>query len=145
MTITIRPATADDEAHIKRLIHEVRINPTGLDWRRFLVAEEDGQFVGCGQLKPHNDEVLELASLAVRLSAQSKGIGSLLVKALIESAPGTLYLMCVNEMAPYYQRFGFEVLAADDMPRPLKTYYRAGKIFAKLAGQSGISIMRRHG
>ena len=34
----LRAATEDDFPQIKALIHLVHINPTGLDWRRFLVA-----------------------------------------------------------------------------------------------------------
>jgi len=52
MPVTLRPATASDQKPIKDLIHLVGINPTGLNWERFIIAEEAGQFVGCVQLKP---------------------------------------------------------------------------------------------
>ena len=36
--VILRPATAADFPAIRALIRRVRINPYGLDWRRFLVA-----------------------------------------------------------------------------------------------------------
>lgn len=78
MPILIRPATAEDAKPIKRLIHRVRINPFGLNWQRFLVAEDAGAVVGCVQVKPHKDSVCELASLAVVPEQQGQGVGSCL-------------------------------------------------------------------
>lgn len=143
MPISLRPATAGDEKKIKSLIHEVGINPISLEWRRFIVAEDDGEFVGCGQLKPHSDGAIEMASLAVVPARQGAGIGTMLVRALIERGPQVLYLMCQSQLAPYYRRFGFEEIGPEDMPRSLKVYYRAGKVFAPLIHAAGISIMRR--
>ena len=145
MTVTLRSATKDDEKKIKALIHQVGINPMSLDWERFIVAEDDGAFVGCGQIKPHKDGALELASLAVVPERQGTGIGALLVKALIERVPGELHLTCLNNMVPYYRRFGFEEVGVEAMPRSLKTVYRAAKMFSKLIGHESISVMRRAG
>ncbi len=145
MPITLRPATQADEKKIKDLIHEVQINPMNLDWRRFIVAEDDGVFVGCVQIKPHNDGARELASLAVAPSRQSNGIGSMLVKALLEREKGELYLMCLKPMVTYYERFGFEEVLEEAMPRSLKIYHRAGRLLAKIAHRQGPSIMRREG
>ena len=147
MPITLRPANQDDEKNIKALIRRVGINPMDLDWERFIVAEdpEAGEFVGCGQIKPHKDGALELASLAVMPERQSAGVGSLLVNALLARAPGELYLMCRKSMTPYYRRFGFEEIGLETMPRSFKTIYRAARLFSKLAGQDGLSIMRRGG
>jgi amino-acid N-acetyltransferase len=145
MTVTLRSATKDDEKKINDLIHQVGINPMNLNWERFLVAEDDGAFVGCGQIKPHTDGALELASLAVVPERQGAGIGALLVRALVERAPGELYLTCLNNMVPYYRRFGFEEVGVEAMPRSLKTVYRAAKMFSKLTGHTSISVMRRAG
>jgi hypothetical protein len=35
---SLRPATVEDDPAIRGLVHIGRINPTGLDWRRFIVA-----------------------------------------------------------------------------------------------------------
>jgi N-acetylglutamate synthase-like GNAT family acetyltransferase len=145
MTVTLRPATALDAHNIKALIYQVHINPMNLDWQRFIVAEENGAFVGCVQMKPHRDGARELASLAVVPDRQKSGIGSILVRALIERYPGELYLMCRSVLAPYYRRFGFEEIGPDEMPRSFKTLYRAARLFARLVPREGLSIMRRSG
>ncbi|MBI3244357.1 MAG: GNAT family N-acetyltransferase [Chloroflexi bacterium] len=144
MPLTLRPATQDDEKKIKTLIHQTGINPMNLDWERFIVAEDSGEFVGCGQLKPHKDGALELASLAVTPERQGAGIGATLIKALIERAPGELYLTCRDKLVTYYQRFGFEKIGLETMPRSFKVIYRASRILSKIAGE-GISVMRRGG
>lgn len=145
MPLTLRPAAADDEKKIKALIHEVQINPMNLDWRRFIVAEDGGEFVGCAQIKPHKDGARELASLAVAPDRQGQGIGTMLVNALLEREQGELYLMCVKENVPYYRRFGFEEVTGRRIPRSLRFYERAGRLLSKITRASGISIMRREG
>ncbi|HSH04359.1 MAG TPA: GNAT family N-acetyltransferase, partial [Anaerolineae bacterium] len=82
--VKLRAGVAADEAEIKGLIKEYGLNPLGLDWRRFLVAVDGaGNFVGCGQLKPHGDGSLELASLAVVRAWREKGVGRLLMEGLM--------------------------------------------------------------
>lgn len=144
MPPTLRPAALDDEKNIKDLIHQSHLNPMNLDWERFIVAEEEGQFVGCVQLKPHKDGARELASLAVIKERRESGIGAMLVKAIVEQNPGELYLMCEGSLTGYYQRFGFEEIGPEVMPRSFKTLYRAARIFSKVAGFRA-AIMRRAG
>ena len=127
---SLRPAVETDFPAIKSLIHQVGINPTGLNWRRFIVAEtSDGQFVGCGQLKPHSDGTLELASLAVAPSARQQGLGSLIVHRLMSDAPRPLYLTCRVQMGSFYQKFGFRIVKQADLPR----YFRRISRIAGLA------------
>jgi hypothetical protein len=43
----LRPATEDDAAVIRKLVRIGQINPTGLKWQRFIVAESpEGQVIG---------------------------------------------------------------------------------------------------
>jgi N-acetylglutamate synthase-like GNAT family acetyltransferase len=65
MPLTIRPATEADQAGILRLIKEVRLPRMNLRWPNFVVAEEDGEVIGMGQVKSHGDGSRELASIAV--------------------------------------------------------------------------------
>jgi len=143
--ILIRPATAEDTKPIKRLIHRVRINPFGLNWQRFLVAEDTGVVVGCVQVKPHKDTVRELASLAVVPERRGQGVGMLLVNALLARERGELYLMCLEPMASYYVRFGFALVEPAAIPHSLKPFYRMGWFMARLFGSERITIMRRPG
>ncbi len=48
----VRPAVAADEAGVRRLMRGERVNPFGIDWRNFVVAEAAGEVVGCAQLRP---------------------------------------------------------------------------------------------
>ncbi len=126
--VVLRSAREADFPAIKALIHEVGINPTGLDWRRFTVAETpDGQFIGCGQLKPQFDGTLELASIAVAPAQRHKGVASVIIQKLKADAPRPLYLTCRSQLAPFYEKFGFRSIHGDELPR----YFRR---ISKLAG-----------
>ena len=126
-----------------------RINPTGLHWRRFVVAEEHGRIVGVGQVKPHYDGSRELASLAVVPDRQGQGIGSAIVRTLLAHAPGPLHLMCTDRLEPYYARFGFRRLEVAEMPPYFRRIYRLAHVLAFIAAVAGartrLSVMRRDG
>jgi N-acetylglutamate synthase-like GNAT family acetyltransferase len=103
------------------MIRAEALNPFGLDWSRFLVAEREGQVVGIGQIKPHGDGSRELASIAVIPTAQGQGVGTHLIHALMAAERGPLYLMCRPELEGYYQRFGFT--SVEDR-RAMPPYFR---------------------
>ena len=117
----LRPANSEDFPAIKRLIHLVQINPTGLDWHRFVVAVDDsGRMLGCGQLKPHGRGIVELASIAVEPFDRNKGVVRAVIEYLIKQAPRPLYLTCLSSMGVFYEKWGFQPVALDEMP----TYFR---------------------
>ena len=73
---SLRPARETESAQIKALNHLVGINPMDLDWKRFVVAVNDrDEMIGCGQLKPHGKDILELASLAVYILCANPPLG----------------------------------------------------------------------
>ena len=126
--LPVRPARETEAAQIRDLIHLVGINPMGLDWRRFVVAvNERDEMIGCGQLKPHGEEVIELASLAVDPEHQGKGIARSIIEYLLKDSPRPLYLMCESRLGPLYKKFGFRPIPYEDMPR----YFQR---ISKLAG-----------
>ncbi len=125
---TIRPARETETAQIRDLIYLVGINPTGLDWRRFVVAANDqDEMIGCGQLKPHGQDVLELASIAVYPEHQGKGVARAIIESLLKDSPRPLYLMCESSLGPLYEKFGFRGISYEEMPR----YFQR---MSKLAG-----------
>jgi N-acetylglutamate synthase-like GNAT family acetyltransferase len=125
---TLRAARETDFARIKELIHVGGINPMGLDWKRFVVAENaQGQVIGCGQIKPHGQEILELASIAVDPETRGQGIARKIIEHLLSNSPRPLYLMCRSGLGILYEKFGFRTLGYDEMPR----YFQR---ISKLAG-----------
>ena len=121
MPLTIRPATENDQPAIRRLIAEVRLPRMNLQWPNFVVAEEDGEMVGMGQVKSHGDGSRELASIAVLPTRQGQHIGTAVIKALLAREAGVvLHLSCRRELEGYYERFGFKRLE----PAAYPPYFR---------------------
>ncbi len=134
----LRSATEQDFPAIRQLIHQVGINPMSLDWRRFVVAvDEAGRLVGCGQLKPHGRELVELASIAVQPDRRGEGIARAVIEALLPRAPRPVYLICRAELGMFYQKWGFRSLALKEMPPYFKRLARLAGLFAPLAGEGG--------
>jgi N-acetylglutamate synthase-like GNAT family acetyltransferase len=116
--VSFRPARETEAAQIKDLIHLVGINPMDLNWQRFIVAVNDrDEMLGCGQLKPHGKDVLELASLAVYPEHQGQGVARAIIEYLLKDSPRPLYLMCESSLGPLYEKFGFRCISYEEMPR----------------------------
>lgn len=115
---SIRPARETEDSPVRELIHSVGINPMGLDWKRFVVAvDEQDKLIGCGQLKPHGQNALELASIAVYPEHRGKGVARAIIEHLLRNSPRPLYLMCESSLGPFYEKFGFRAIQYEEMPR----------------------------
>ena len=115
---TLRPARESEFRTIKDLIQSTGINPMGLDWKRFIVAVNDqDQVLGIGQIKPHGEEVLELASIAIYPEYRSQGIARAIIEHLLKDSPRPLYLTCISSLGPLYEKFGFRPISREEMPR----------------------------
>lgn len=122
----IRPAVEADFPLIKKLVNDSHINPLGLNWNRFLIAEINGQFAGCGQIKPHFDGTMELASIATVPEMRGHGISSAIIRNLIRNASRPIYLICRGPLGVFYEKFGFRVLDMHELPE----YYRRLNLLA---------------
>lgn len=147
LKINLRPATEADAPVIRELVHLGRINPTGLDWQRFLLAESpEGVVVGCGQIKPHRDGSYELASIVVHPDWRGRGVARRIIEALLAVHPDDLYLMCRSELGSLYEKFGFYAVQPDEMPRYFRRISRLAGLFEGLArAGSGLLVMKRDG
>ena len=127
---TLRPAIEEDDAAIRVLVKEGRINPTGLKWPRFVVAvTRDRDVIGCGQVKPHRDGSIELASLVVTAEWRGRGVAAALIEHLVAAHHEDMYLMCRSSLGDFYEGFGFCALQETEMP----PYFRRVSRLASLA------------
>ena len=116
MALAVRDAAVKDAATIRRIVRAANINPTGLNWPRFVVAEDGDEIVGVGQVKQHRDGTRELASIAVIPSRQGQGIGSAIIRELLRRESGVVHLTCRSGLQGYYERFGFGRLEPREYP-----------------------------
>lgn len=142
---TLRPAVSDDFPAIRSLINAVHINPTGLDWRRFLVAISlQNELLGCGQIKPHADGSSELASIAVDERARGNGIARGIIAALLaKEATRPLYLMCRARLELFYLKFEFRVIPSDEMPPYFRRINQLARLFNRNAASEDRLIVMR--
>jgi N-acetylglutamate synthase-like GNAT family acetyltransferase len=132
--ITVRTARETEAVQIRDLIHLVSINPMGLDWKRFVVAVDDrDEMLGCGQLKPHGQDVLELASIAIYPDQRGKGLARLIIEHLLKDSPRPLYLMCQSSIGGLYEKFGFRAISYEEMPRYFQRMSKLAGLVERLA------------
>jgi ribosomal protein S18 acetylase RimI-like enzyme len=119
------------------LIHAARINPIGIDWRRFVVAEAaSGAVIACAQIKPHHDGSNELASLVVDEEWRGRGIARKMIEHYLAANYPPLWLTCRSGLIPLYKKFEFhEMKTRDGMPAYFRRVSRLGNLL--------ISVSRR--
>jgi amino-acid N-acetyltransferase len=118
MDITIRPAAETDIEGILQIVNgyaaqNLMLPRTPEQIRRvlkwFLVAQHDGQIVGCGSNVELTPRLTELRSLAVAQEYRSTGLGRRLVHALVAKAQAAGYdqicALTLNE--GFFNRCGF--------------------------------------
>jgi len=145
-TFSLRPATEDDFPEIKALIRQVRINPTGLDWRRFTVAvNEGGQMIACGQLKRVPGGLTELASLAVRPAYRHHGVARALIEHLLADTPRPVYLTCRSGLGGLYGKFDCRALEPDETPAHYRRLQRLAGLLMELARRGETLLVMKLG
>jgi len=135
---SLRRATQQDETAIKALIHQVGINPMGLDWHHFLLAvDENDRIIGCGQIKPHFDGTRELASIAVVPEQRGQGIARAVIERLQAENSPPLYLTCRSVLGPMYEKFGFLALQPNELSPYFKRIWRLAGLIHRLNAEVG--------
>lgn len=133
----IRPAMEADRTAILSLMRSGDFNRINLRPACFLVAEEAGRVIGIGQVKRHRDGTPELASLVVAADRRGEGIGQALVRALVISHQGPLYLFCLAELESFYAQLGFQRVARRQLPRLLALIHGLGNGMGRLPSLAG--------
>jgi amino-acid N-acetyltransferase len=86
--------------------------------RDFVVAEEDGQAVGCGALHLYGRHLAEIRSIAVVPGHERRGIGRSLANALMaEARRHRVTCVCLFTRTPgFFSRMGFEIARREQLP-----------------------------
>jgi N-acetylglutamate synthase-like GNAT family acetyltransferase len=143
--ITFRQARKSDRKQIWRLVWDARLNPFGLNWRRFVVGVNSaGEVIACVQIKPHQDGSKELASLVVAPDSRGQGIARLILEQLFQDYRDDLYLMCRASLGTFYRKFGFEIPMLDELPPYFSRISKLASFFRYSRDpESGLLIMKR--
>jgi amino-acid N-acetyltransferase len=139
--VQVRRATADDQPIIKQMVKDEGLDPTSLNWSQFLIAHNDGEIVGIGQIRPY-PKCRELGSLVVREAYRKQGVGELLVDALLANETGDVYLECLSHNEHYYEKFGFKRIPWWQAPMPLKLKAGMGQTVGRLLGFRVVAMKR---
>lgn len=135
--VEIRVAAAEDSLRIRAMVVGAGLLPTGLDWRRFLIAEEGGRLVGCVQMRRHRD-AQELSSMVVAREQRRRGVARRLIDELLRRNPGAVHLICHERLTGFYEQFGFAVTDVN-LPAALQRKRAAGRFF----GMPIVCMVRR--
>jgi len=131
MPLTIRSARTSDVHAVRDLVdiyvpdgrllskHTVTLYE---DVQEFIVAEQDGQIVGCGALHVLWEDLGEVRTIAVSPDHQGEGVGTAILAALTERAHtlGLARLFCLTFETVFFGRHGFEEI--EDSPVDASTY-----------------------
>jgi amino-acid N-acetyltransferase len=123
--VVIRPARTSDVRDIRGFIDEYSADGRLLskatvtlfeDVQEFVVAELDGTVVGCGALHVMWEDLAEVRTLAVDPSVVGTGIGSALLRALMDRARdvGVKRVFCLTFMVDFFTAHGFHEI--EDAP-----------------------------
>ncbi len=86
--------------------------------RDFVVAENDGQIVGCGALHLYGMHLAEIRSIAVLPAAKGCGAGRKLVEALLDEAEHH-HVTCVclfTRIPGFFAHMGFATATREELP-----------------------------
>ncbi|NWL86895.1 MULTISPECIES: N-acetyltransferase [unclassified Paenibacillus] len=89
----------------------------------FVVTEVDGAVVGCGSLCKLGDELVEIRSLGIAEGYKGQGLGSMLVKQLVEEAraQGIPKVMALTYEVSFFLKNGFDVVEKEIFPEKVWT------------------------
>ena len=131
-TVVIRPASHLDAAAISRLVtvnvglgHLLPRTPDDVTRHvsRFLVAASDETVLGCGELAPLSETLLEIRSLVVATESRGTGIGTAVLTALVAGArrQGVPRLCAFAHVPHSFVALGFSIVPHTWLPEKIMT------------------------
>lgn len=127
--VVLRPARTSDVHAIKDLVaplaeRRILISKESVTYfeaiQEFLIAEIDGEIVGCGALHVMWEDLAEIRTLATSDAWRGKGVGRVLVEKLLENARtlGVSRVFCLTFEVDFFVRSGFSVMADQSVVDP---------------------------
>jgi amino-acid N-acetyltransferase len=127
MSAPIRPARVEDVDAMRDLIDTYAADDRMLSRSReflvehlrdFVIAEEDGEFLGCCALAVLTPDLAEVRSLAVRPQSGGRGVGAALVEACVAQARrlGLRRVFALTLVPQFFERCGFTLTSLGRLP-----------------------------
>ena len=127
----IRPARIGDMTQVAPLINGFATRGLMLPkseeqlirtFREFVLAfDENGRVIGCAGLRVYSPDLAELCALAVDSRAHGRGVGRMLVEAIVEQAAElglrTLFAMTLED--GFFHRLGFRTVQKELFPQKI--------------------------
>jgi len=104
-TIKVRHATHGDMGFIQEELRKNNIDSENLDPQEFVVATENDTIAGFGRLR-RAGEVYQIGCVVVVEDKRRRGVGSLIVKHLLDFTPVSLVYI-VTDLVDYFEKLGF--------------------------------------
>ncbi len=126
----VRPALIKDVPAMAKVINDFAARQLMLprshyqiygSLRDFQVAEVDEKVVGCGALQVVWSDLAEVRSLAVAEAYQRRGLGSMLVSALLKDARmlGLPRVFCLTYQENFFRGMGFHEIPRESLPHKI--------------------------
>jgi N-acetylglutamate synthase-like GNAT family acetyltransferase len=150
----IRPANDHDTSVARRILVQQAMNPLSLSTKHLLVACQDNNeelVLGFGQIRPLDATCSELASLYVQTEHRSQGIGSAMVKALLdrhyenEEPQSRICLLTLKSTTKFYRQFGFREADKEErrqLPKALQVEYQLGSVLSFVLGNDLVCMVK---
>jgi amino-acid N-acetyltransferase len=153
--VTFREATASDAAAVHQLIADNReaghLLPRTIDEvrahaPRFVVADRDGEVIGCAELAPLSATVAEVRSLVVSEEARGQRIGPKLVTELASGAAarGFATLCAFTHEPSHFVKMGFTIVPHMWVPEKIAHDCTVCPLFRR-CGQYAVTLPLRDG
>ncbi len=123
----IRPAEHNDIDTIVRIIAHYAAQGSMLPrshgalseaLSNYVVADNDGNIIGCGGLEQYSSSTAEIFGLATSPHTSVRGTGSAIVRALIERArsENISHVFALTLAPAFFQKMGFRTVQHSDLP-----------------------------
>ena len=163
MAFQIRQAASKDVFLARKVLFQEGMNPLSISDKTLLVATlvEDSNsriksanedvVVGFGQIRSLDGIYSELASLFVFPQYRKQGIGTALVKELLQrydtfGATQKVCLLTLRPTVPFYESHGFVVQPSmEDLPNTIQLEFKAGSFLSSLLGNDICCMVRDEG